>query len=244
MSTAPVWYLNNLLRSDQRKMLFICGHMRSGSSLLLHILNTNPDIIGFGELHMRYHSVKDFGKASYKIMRSFNAVRLREYYVLDKVLHTRLMPDQRLLNHAKTVFIVRRPGEALSSMLKLTYQETSDNPEGAYQYYVKRLRWIAEASETLEPDVWTYTTYRELIRQPAAAFLKMEQLLSLKNPLSGDYNTTWATGKKGIGDSGSKIGKGEILKNKKRKIDDRIVPYLNKAEEEYEKCLHSLTENS
>ena len=35
------------LRLKPYKILFILSHMRSGSSLLTHILNSNPEIIGY-----------------------------------------------------------------------------------------------------------------------------------------------------------------------------------------------------
>ncbi len=66
MCAGPIWVFNRLLKSEKRKMLFVCGHMRSGSSLLLHILNTNPEVLGFGEMHIKYHSEKDFGRAVFK----------------------------------------------------------------------------------------------------------------------------------------------------------------------------------
>src|SRR5262245_57001546 len=42
--------------------ILILGHMRSGSTLLLHILLTNPEVIGCGERNAVYRSPEDFDK--------------------------------------------------------------------------------------------------------------------------------------------------------------------------------------
>ena len=46
------WLVFSLLKFKNKpyKFLFVMGHIRSGSSLLMHILATNPEIIGYGRL--------------------------------------------------------------------------------------------------------------------------------------------------------------------------------------------------
>ena len=36
------------------ELLFVLGHMRSKSSLLVHLLNSNPEVLGYGETHIGY----------------------------------------------------------------------------------------------------------------------------------------------------------------------------------------------
>ncbi|MGV2388843.1 MAG UNVERIFIED_CONTAM: sulfotransferase [Microcystis novacekii LVE1205-3] len=45
--------------------------MRSGSSLLTHILNSNPEIIGFGETHLVYESEQDFKALMFQLYWTF-----------------------------------------------------------------------------------------------------------------------------------------------------------------------------
>lgn len=241
LSSLPVWYLNKLFETDKRKMLFIIGHMRSGSSLLLHILNSNPKIIGFGEMHLRYFSKKDFGQAALRTYLSFKQLPTREYYVLDKILHTKLLKKQNLLNEAKSIFIIRNPGEAMSSMLNLSDNKASNNPENALIYYTERLRWITNSVDSLNPSEWTFTTYKELTQNPFEAFYKIEKLLDLEKSLSCNYDKIWSTGKPIMGDPGSKIHKGQIIKNTSKDIDHRVLPYLNEAQLEYDICLSKLS---
>jgi len=79
-------------------MLFILGHMRSGSSLLTHILSSNAAIDGYGETHLDYSNPQDFGVATANVCRHLWKVPSGEY-VLDKVLHKRHIPRSELLKH-------------------------------------------------------------------------------------------------------------------------------------------------
>ncbi|MDY7013544.1 MAG: sulfotransferase family protein, partial [Cyanobacteriota bacterium] len=56
-----------LFRLQPYRVLFILSHMRSGSSLLTHILNSNPEIIGYGETHLQYSSEADFKRLMLKV---------------------------------------------------------------------------------------------------------------------------------------------------------------------------------
>jgi LPS sulfotransferase NodH len=38
------------------EFVHILSHMRSGSTLLAHLLASHPEIIGYGETHIRYRS--------------------------------------------------------------------------------------------------------------------------------------------------------------------------------------------
>ena len=46
--------------ASNSKPVFIVAHMRSGSSLLEHILSSNPEIIGAGEQSRIYATNTDF----------------------------------------------------------------------------------------------------------------------------------------------------------------------------------------
>src|SRR3972149_8331155 len=51
-----------LALTARNRFLFILGHMRSGSSLLCHLLCSSEDIIGFGEAHNDYRRRSDLSK--------------------------------------------------------------------------------------------------------------------------------------------------------------------------------------
>lgn len=79
------------------QILFMLGHMRSGSSLLTHILNTNPEISGFGESHLKYSTKEDFKELIYQVHQTLGKWQVDEKYILDKILHDSHLVDETLL---------------------------------------------------------------------------------------------------------------------------------------------------
>ena len=80
-------------RESPYRILFVLSHMRSGSSLLTHILNSNPEIIGYGETHLDYESEKDFKALMFRVYWRLRDLNMNHTYLLDKVLH-----DHKFLN--------------------------------------------------------------------------------------------------------------------------------------------------
>ena len=54
--------LSLLLNRHKYRYIFILGHMRSGSSLLAHILADNAEVAGAGESHITYQTPRDLPK--------------------------------------------------------------------------------------------------------------------------------------------------------------------------------------
>lgn len=240
---AVKFYINRKFNSDSLQMLFIIGHMRSGSSLLVHILNTNTQIIGYGETHSIYKDKRDFEKAAYKIYRAFNTIPKNEKFVLDKILHSYLIKDSNLLKEAKIIFLIRKPEETLPSIHKLDPQKYP--PSSAFEYYKDRIKKIKTLASNIESSKWTYLTYNDLINRQNIIFERLENFLELNTKLSGQYKTIWSTGKKGIGDSSKKIQSGKIITQKqKTNVDKSLKPYLKIAQKEYLECMKALEGNN
>jgi hypothetical protein len=239
------WYFNRLLDSSSLQMLFVCGHMRSGSSLLVHILNSNPVIVGYGETHHKYLSSSDFGKPALSVYWSFKRFPYRERYVLDKVVHTPHLKDPTLLRDAQTVFLIRRPEAALSSLLEFCPGEVPgggkvETAREAFDYYTGRLEWIREASASIPPALWTFITYQDLVNQTERAFRRIEGLLSLKTGLTSEYKTTWATGHTWVGDHSERIQTGKIVSREKRPVAEEVKPFIEEAQNAFDLCLDKL----
>ena len=79
--------------------VFILSHMRSGSSLLEHILSSNDEIMGFGEQNRIYKNFFDLKKMEFYIRKKqrlfFNNVK----YSVDQILHNQYTPNLSLLNN-------------------------------------------------------------------------------------------------------------------------------------------------
>jgi len=101
------------LRKRDYKFIFLCSHMRSGSSLLTHILVSNPEIIGYGETHINYSSEANLNELVKKVYSKVKNYKMDENYVLDKVLHNNKFEDYHFLtsDHIKTIFLLREPKE-------------------------------------------------------------------------------------------------------------------------------------
>jgi hypothetical protein len=234
-----IHYLNKQFQSGSLNMLFIQCHMRSGSSLLVHILNSHPKIIGYGETHNRYCNEASFGETAFKIYRLFKKLPIDEEYILDKIVQSHYVKDVNLFNKVKTIFLIRSPLQALPSIHKLNpYKYT---PSVTFDYYAERMENIQKTTLNLDPELWTYVTYNELINNQDKPFRRIEKLLKLDAKLSGKYETMWSTGVRHIGDGSQQIQKGRIEKNKKPKeIPESFNPFLEKANEKYAACLHTL----
>lgn len=229
-----------LLEGD-RRMLFVLGHMRTGSSLLVHILASHREILGYGETHNVYARPKDFGATAANVYRRLRAVPGREAYLLDKVLHKYQIVHADVLEHpsVRVIFMIRRPDTALSSMIR---NEVVSGAEEAYRYYAQHMGWIRRLSLELPSEQWTYTTYTGLTEDSDAVLERIGSFLELSVPLSERYETNQYTGTPGVGDPGPHIEAGHIKCNIDRDMDPRVRPYVDRAWEQFESCLQRLQE--
>jgi len=73
--------------------VFIMGHMRCGSTLLLHILLTNREMIGCGERNAAYCSHRDLDKLEIFARAAQRAPFRRFGYVVDQINHDQFTPN-------------------------------------------------------------------------------------------------------------------------------------------------------
>jgi hypothetical protein len=214
----------------QRKVILL-GHMRCGSSLMVHILTTNPDIAGYGETHLDYCSIADLEKLSTNIY--FTLRRLRpSRLVLDKVLHNEYLLTDEILHAENCVFpiMAREAISSVSSMVtsipgrfKKTNPHSDDILGMAADYYRKRLDMLSHYAEMLARlgRCW-YFTYDDLLTRSAGVFRMLERCLELRHPLSERYATGPKTGIHGYGDPSENIKRGYIDRSIAR--DPIVIP--------------------
>jgi hypothetical protein len=201
----------------QQKVILL-GHMRCGSSLMVQILTSNPDIAGYGETHLDYRSVADLETLPihiYFTLRRFRPSRL----VLDKILHDNVCRKEVLLGENCTFPIMAR--EAISSVRSMvtTFPDwfgkvspgSQEVVSRAAEYYRRRLDQLSENAEILSRlgRCW-YFTYDELMQQSSHVFRMLEQCLQLRHPLSEHYAIGPKTGIFGVGDPSENIKRGFI----------------------------------
>ncbi len=130
------------------KRIIIIGHMRSGSSLLSHILLNNPEISGIGETHTTY---KDKNYHLQLIASILAKKRLlyflsKRKFVMDKVLHKHILDDSILMDeNTFIILLVRTPEEVIPSILR-TFEITKKpyTFEKAFDHYFERLNCVLD----------------------------------------------------------------------------------------------------
>jgi len=194
--------------------LLVLGHMRSGSTLLLHLLMTHPQIAAVGERNAVYRRRADLATLALVSRRARGPARRPLRYVADQVNHNHLTPQLALLRDARVrvLFLLRRPEPTLASLLEMSrrFYDDSWTLERAADYYVTRLKFLQAAAAALggAPSAATLT-YEGLTTQPHAALARLGSFLGLDSPLSARYATHGFTGQRG--DPGPRIGAGEVL---------------------------------
>jgi hypothetical protein len=218
--------------------------MRSGSSLLLHLLVSNGSILGFGENHLHLWNDVDIDVLTGKVLYTLRSQSKNsgERYVIDKVLHGNYinLENQRISknNDIFSIFLVREPVGSINSMIKwlgLTEEQAVD-------YYLDRLNSIRIHNKLVSTyKSCVLLTYDQLLHQTTKTFRLLETFLSLDEALSETYQLLPSTGKAGIGDSSPYILTGQIQRptysNNESTLDKDV---LTEVKETYETALRSM----
>lgn len=223
--------------------LLLLGHMRSGSTLLLHLLMTNPEVAAFGERGAVYASRADFARLAIasRIARRSPFRRLR--YVADQVNHNWLTPNSRLLKdpRIRILFLLRRPELTIASILELyrAHYRQAWSPSQAVGYYVERLGALTELAENLaSPKCAALIRYETLTDLPQETLEALRVFLGLQQRFTQTYTTYSFTGKHG--DPGPNIAAGRIV-HKAPTIHVHLnVPELARATRAYDQCSSAL----
>lgn len=195
------------------RTLLILGHMRSGSTLLLHVLLGNDGIGGMGERNATYSSKSDLAKlvVATRLARRRPFARFR--YVVDQINHSRFTPDTALLEHPRVrlLFLIREPEPSLASLLELTRRASYEpwSLERAVDYYVERLGTLMRIARSLAtPTHAASLTYEELTERPQETLARLASFLGMDSPFSESYPVHDFTGTRG--DPGQDIRTGHI----------------------------------
>jgi hypothetical protein len=227
------------LRREPYKILLILSHMRSGSSLLTHILATNPEIIGYGETHLKYQTEADFKALLQKVYWAVRGYQMHHTYVLDKLLHdSKLTPEILRSPQIYMIFLVREPVATIASLLKL---KTDWTEAKALDYYIKRLGTLEQyAKISQEPQRKLFLTYSDLLERSEKSLALLRSFLQVRSPFAENYQVLPTTGFKGVGDSSDKIKAGHIVRDQKI-LKPELSDATNTASQAaFEQCIATL----
>lgn len=201
-----------------KRHILILSHMRSYSSLLCHILNSNPDVAGYVETHRSYSGSLDFAKLRRSVLITTEG-RLDGRYVLDKLLHNhaKVAPDVLRRDDVSVIFSVREPERSIRSTIamgrKLPKADWKADPTKVVDYYVRRMEQLLILAE-LEIRSVISIDAEALIDDTPTVLQLLTDFLSLSAPLTEQYQTSEFTGKPRYGDPSRFIGEGTIIRSR------------------------------
>jgi hypothetical protein len=223
--------------------LLLLGHMRSGSTLLLHLLLTNPEVSALGERGAVYTSRADLARLAIasRLARRSPFRRLR--YVADQVNHNQLTPNSRLLQdpRVRILFLLRRPELTIASIVELyrAHYRQAWSLSQAVDYYVERLGVLMELGESLaSPVCAALIPYEALTDLPQETLEALRRFLGLRQGFTQTYATYAFTGKHG--DPGPNIAAGRIIHKAPTTQVHLDVSELARATRAYDQCRSAL----
>jgi hypothetical protein len=232
-----------LFKSKAYKILFVLSHMRSGSSLLAHILISNSEeVIGYGETHITYSSEADFKQLIFKVYRKTQALNMEHKYILDKVLFKNKFVNENLLlaEQVYVIFLIREAAKSLSSLLALKPHWTE---EQALHYYCERLATLEKYAKLINNKKRSFfITYDLLLQNTNLVFDTFKNFLDTENTFSEEYRILKTTGMRGIGDWQGNIKAGRIVRDPRNSEHKISQDSIEKAREYFARCSQTLSE--
>ncbi|MBZ9611748.1 hypothetical protein I4W93_009075 [Rheinheimera sp. MA13] len=193
--------------------------MRANTSLIGHILGSHPQINGYYEQHIGYYSWRSLIRQKL-IYCNQHSLKVKSMFMFDKVLHNEHFVSPVLLNSAnsKVLISIRRPETTIPSVINL-YKKVDPTHifctvEGATDYYVKRLHYLADICKKL--DSYYYYDAEQLRDDTAMCLSKIADYLGLTTALSSEFKTQILTG---VGNAGDHSGNLNAAKVKKETTD-------------------------
>lgn len=215
--------------------VLILGHMRSGSTLLLHLLMGSPELLAAGERNTAYTRAADFDRLARDCFLVNRRPLGRVRYVADQLNHDHLLPDPQLILHpkARVILLARRPTPSIASIVHTFGPLYGDwPPERAAAYYVGRINTLADYARRLNAAHrrFTFVSYEALTAAPQPLLDRLRQDLDLVRPLSPQYRAARFTGRRG--DPSARIRTGEVRPDAGRGVE-LPATWAARAEEAY-----------
>lgn len=196
------------------KQILLVSHMRANTSLLGHLLGSNPEIEGYYELHMGYYSWKSFVRQK-MLYFSKHTPKPGGRFIFDKILHDDHDINMALMKDAKLIFALRSPHRTIKSIISLYRQVDPDHRyacgEGATNYYITRLTSMRKLAKDIPAD-FLYLDSDALRSSTQSTLKTISGYLGLKQDLEENYDIQILTGETRVGDSSELINRGTVEK--------------------------------
>ena len=238
-------------RAKPYRFLLLLSHMRSGSSLLTHLLTTNPEVIGYGETHTDYANADDFKALLKKVywqaldfrtLGDVQNLRMNHRYVMDKVLHNKKFLDHGFLqsDQVYAIFLLREPERSLASIADL---KPHWNQQDTIEYYTERMAMLVEYARLINnPQRMLVVSYEQLLENTPQVLTTLQQFLHTQAPFTEEYQVLKTTGMKGVGDSKGNIKAGKIVRSQRQLTQSFPPELVAQAKQIHSHCQTELTQ--
>lgn len=217
--------------------VLILAHMRSGSSLMAHLLMGHPGILGGGERNQTYATPADFRRLAAMLHLENRRFLRSPRLILDQINHDRMLRDPSMITlpNVKKLFLIREPIGSVSSMVR-TFEPLYGgwNVDRAAEYYESRLKTLCQYAKLIREqaslDDSFFTTYDQLLSNPQTVLDGIQEFLNLDEPIQEQYPLQRCTGKRG--DPSPTIRAGTIVRKTNREpieIAKHIQSHLNQC---------------
>jgi hypothetical protein len=234
------------LAGRPQRYIIVASHMRSGSSLLHHLLQTNRSILGAGESNRSYRSPSDFRRFSLWAHADRDSLFHWYPFVADQINHTGKLSDSRLLRRAdvRTIILIREPLGTIASLMRLAdeFYGSTWNEHDAIHYYIERIGALVELARALNTPPASpafLLTYEQLVNDSVASLAALQHHLELTDPFSTTYETFDYTQTRG--DPTWKIGSKRIVSGEGRSTYALPIEWRSQVEDRYQAIVSSLS---
>lgn len=247
MKTISFVVRNPDIVTSRSKYLFIFSHMRSRSSVLSHILGSNPGICGYRELHRSYINRLDLVKMRIQLYQELKT-NIDQKYLLDKILHNNCIVSPKVFKIAKpkVLFLLREPQGTIQSITKYMgyFRERTkyQNPQEGLNYYRARLACIEKYAREINCDSF-FLDSDDTIENTDTVLENLSNWLQLDVPLDKNYQTFQKTGIAGHGDASPAIQTGTVQKNSQSSDIEIPQDILEQGKLSYQSCKNAILEN-
>ncbi len=194
------------------RYLFVLAHPRSGSTVLSHVLQSHPSIVGFGEHHEGYDTAEDLEALAARNAWFARSPRTTAPYTMDKIVWNHHGLSDAIVTHPDTrfIFLAREPAATLESYRRMFADMTTD--ERRLESYRNRLDGMIDLAERIgDPARTTFVTYDDLTAKTADVLASLTDWLELPTPLRSDYELNSKSGSQSWGDPSEHIKAGKII---------------------------------
>lgn len=238
-------------RARPYRFLLLLSHMRSGSSLLTHLLTTNPEVIGYGETHTNYTDAADFKgllkkvywqAQDFRTLGDVQNLRMNHQYVMDKVLHNKKFLDHEFLKSEQVygIFLLRQPERSLASIADL---KPHWNQQDTIEYYTGRMAMLVEYARLINaPQRMLVVTYEQILNDTPRVLTTLQQFLDTQAPFTEEYKVLKTTGMKGVGDPKGAIKAGKIVRSQRQLTQSFPPELIERATQIHRDCHTALVD--